>query len=83
MTTTTTYLVDGMTCSHCVYSVTSELTALESVSSVTVDLHPESVASVTVISDHALERSAVAAAIQEAGYALVDAANSSDAEPSS
>lgn len=72
MTTTSTYLVDGMTCAHCVTAVTSELMALGSVREVVVDLRPEAVGAVTVHSAVPLDRTVVAAAIDEAGYALVD-----------
>ncbi|MDI1288631.1 MAG: cation transporter, partial [bacterium] len=40
MTTTSTYLVEGMTCGHCVAAVTAELSALSSVSAVDVVLDP-------------------------------------------
>ena len=72
MTTTATYLVDGMTCAHCTTAVTSELMALGSVREVVVDLRPEAVGAVTVTSADPLDRTVVAAAIDEAGYALVD-----------
>jgi copper chaperone CopZ len=68
---TVAYQVSGMTCGHCVSAVTSELTALDGVSAVTVDLNPEGVSSVQVISDRPLERRVVAAAIDEAGYQLL------------
>ena len=47
---TTTYKVTGMTCGHCVNAVTSELTGLDGVSAVTVDLVPDGVSLVTVTS---------------------------------
>ena len=37
MSQTTTYTVTGMTCTHCVQAVTSEITELPGVSSVRVD----------------------------------------------
>jgi copper chaperone len=70
---TTTYLVTGMTCSHCVMSVTEELTALDGVESVAVDLDAGSTSTVTVASSGPLDDAAVRAAVEEAGYALVDA----------
>ena len=72
MTTTATYFVEGMTCDHCVRAVTSDLTALDGVSDVRVELHPENVSLVTVTSEEALPHDAVSAAIDEAGYALID-----------
>ena len=65
--TTTTYSVTGMTCDHCVAAVTQELMALESVTVVNVEL---SNGAVEVTSEHPLDPEAVAAAIDEAGYAL-------------
>jgi copper chaperone len=73
LSATTTYLVTGMTCSHCVMSVTEELTALDGVESVAVDLDAGSTSTVTVASSGPLDDAAVRAAVEEAGYALVDA----------
>jgi copper chaperone CopZ len=56
-----------MTCGHCVQAVTDELTALEGVQQVDVEL---SSGAVTVVSDTPLDEEAVAAAVDEAGYAL-------------
>ncbi|NLF04856.1 MAG: heavy-metal-associated domain-containing protein [Actinomycetales bacterium] len=70
MSTTATYQVDGMTCGHCAQSVTEELTALDGVSDVQVELVGGGTSTVTVTSDAPLERDAVAAAVTEAGYAL-------------
>ncbi|NLV80371.1 MAG: heavy-metal-associated domain-containing protein [Rhodococcus sp.] len=64
----TTYRVEGMTCQHCVAAVTEEVGALTGVSSVNVDL---ATGDVVVDSDGALDRTAVAAAVDEAGYTLV------------
>lgn len=68
--TTTEYRVEGMTCSHCVNAVTEELTALPDVTEVSVDLNAGGVSTVTVTSTAPLVDSEVAAAIDEAGYAL-------------
>lgn len=38
MSTTATYQVDGMTCGHCAKSVTEEITALDGVRDVQVEL---------------------------------------------
>ena len=70
MSTTSTYEVMGMTCDHCVRAVTSDLMQLDSVTDVTVGLHPDAVSIVTVTSDDPLTDEAVAAAIDEAGYEL-------------
>ena len=68
--TTHTYSVNGMTCSHCIAAVTEEITALEGVTDVTIDLVEGGTSPVTVISDEPLDPTLVAEAIDEAGYAL-------------
>lgn len=70
MSSVVTYRVNGMTCEHCVRAVTEELSALSGVRSVNVTLAPQDPSEVTVTSDAELERATVAAAIDEAGYAL-------------
>jgi copper chaperone len=65
--TTTTYVVSGMTCEHCVHAVTEELSALEGVSVVQVDLVPGGQSQVTVTSEAELSEHAVATALDEAG----------------
>lgn len=69
----TTLAVTGMTCGHCVSSVTEELTALDGVESVNVQLNVGGASTVTVASSCALDPAAVRAAIGEAGYSLADA----------
>ncbi|MEH3034824.1 MAG: heavy-metal-associated domain-containing protein [Aeromicrobium erythreum] len=69
--TTTTYRVDGMTCGHCTAAVTDELTALDGVREVSIDLVAGGTSTVHVTSDHDLDPAAVAAAVDEAGYTLV------------
>ena len=68
---TTTYKVTGMTCEHCVNAVTSELTSLDAVSAVTVDLAPDGVSQVTVTSGSPLPDTAVTEALDEAGGYLL------------
>jgi copper chaperone CopZ len=70
---TTDYLVTGMTCSHCVSSVTEELSALAGVAGVRVDLHANGVSRVTVDSDARLDVDDVRDAILDAGYRLQEA----------
>jgi len=65
--TTTDWQVTGMTCAHCVAAVTEELTAIDGVRSVHVELET---GQVTVTSDGPLEEQVVAAAVEEAGYQL-------------
>jgi len=69
--TTQVFKVSGMTCGHCVSSVTEELTAIPGVTNVAVELVPGEVSAVTVESADALGMDAVRAAVDEAGYELV------------
>lgn len=74
MSTTQKYEVNGMTCGHCVASVTEELSELAGVDSVSVELNAGGVSTVTVDSATALDENAVRAAVSEAGYELVTSA---------
>ncbi|WP_028644612.1 heavy-metal-associated domain-containing protein [Nocardioides sp. URHA0020] len=65
--TSSSWQVAGMTCAHCVAAVREEIGGLDGVRSVEVVLDT---GAVTVESDAPLERSAVAAAVEEAGYQL-------------
>jgi copper ion binding protein len=65
--TTTTYDVTGMTCQHCVHAVTTEVTTIDGVHDVAVDV---AAGTVTVSSEAPLPVDAVRAAIDEAGYEL-------------
>jgi copper chaperone len=73
MATTAQYRVTGMTCEHCVKAVSSELTSLDGVRDVSVDLVPDGTSTVTVLSEAPLPDSAVAGAVDEAGYTLAPA----------
>ena len=64
---TATYQVTGMTCEHCVHAVTGELTNLDGVTDVSVDLVPGGKSAVTVTSEAPLPEHAVVAALDEAG----------------
>jgi copper chaperone CopZ len=67
----TEYLVEGMTCSHCVMSVTEELSAVAGVEKVDVDLKAGGQSRVTVDTSAPVTEEAVRAAVEEAGYTLV------------
>jgi copper chaperone CopZ len=73
MNGTTTIDVVGMTCGHCVSAVTEELERLLGVTEVTVTLVPGGSSSVTVVSDCHLAPGDLAAAVDEAGYAMAEA----------
>lgn len=62
-----TYTVTGMTCGHCVNSVTEEITEIDGVTDVLVDLPT---GAVTVTSKQPLDEAQVRAAVEEAGYKL-------------
>jgi copper chaperone len=64
---TSTYTVTGMTCGHCVASVTEEIGEIDGVTAVVVDLPT---GAVTVESNHPLDDTAVRDAVTEAGYRL-------------
>ncbi|MGW4213711.1 heavy-metal-associated domain-containing protein [Lentzea sp. NPDC004789] len=66
--TETTFTVKGMTCGHCVNAVTEEVSALEGVQKVDVDLESGKVA---MISDGPVDEQLLREAIAEAGYELV------------
>lgn len=59
--------VVGMSCGHCVASVTSEVSKLPGVTRVDVDLAS---GAVTVESDEPVDHEAFAAAVDEAGYVV-------------
>jgi copper chaperone len=67
MSASTTWTVTGMTCEHCVASVTEELSELAGVEDVQVDLES---GRVVVTSVEPMDATAVAEAVEEAGYAL-------------
>ena len=64
---TSTYTVTGMTCGHCVASVTEEVVEIPGVESVDVALET---GAVTITSAEPVDRAAVQGAVEEAGYRL-------------
>ena len=66
--TTATFTATGMTCQHCVASVTREVSELAHVTSVSVDLPS---GTVTVESDSSIPQDEIIAAIDKAGYPAV------------
>lgn len=65
---TSVFIATGMTCQHCVASVTTEVSALEHVTAVSVDLPT---GTITVTSDAPVPSEDVIAAIATAGYPAV------------
>jgi copper chaperone CopZ len=66
----TQFRVAGMTCGHCVSSVSAELARVEGVSAVQIDLVPNGLSTVTVYSETELGVQALRQAVTEAGYEL-------------
>jgi copper chaperone CopZ len=67
MSTTKSYTVTGMTCGHCVTSVTEEVQEIPGVEDVQVVLETGNLA---VTSSDPVDDAAVRAAVEEAGYQL-------------
>ncbi|MFW5415754.1 heavy-metal-associated domain-containing protein [Nocardiopsis sp. CNT-189] len=67
--TTTVYTVQGMTCGHCVASVTEEVGEVAGVTGVEVDL---ATGRLEVSGDGPVDGALVRAAVQEAGYEVKD-----------
>ena len=65
MTSTATFTVSGMTCEHCVESVSEEVLEIAGVTVVDVDLPT---GRLTVTSDQPVSEAEVASAVDEAGY---------------
>jgi copper chaperone len=66
---TATYHVTGMTCGHCVSSVSEEVGAVPGVTAVQVDLAS---GLLTVETETPVDAALIEAAVKEAGYALAD-----------
>jgi copper chaperone len=63
------YTVNGMTCRHCAATVTEQLSGMDSVTDVAVNL---ATGAVTVASANELSHHLVETAVTHAGYQLVD-----------
>jgi copper chaperone len=74
MNTTTSYLVSGMTCGHCVSAVTKEISSLPGVLGVDVELDPEGTSKLRITGSAVPTEEQVAQALDEAGdYRLISA----------
>lgn len=69
---TTKIVVSGMTCEHCVASVTEELREVPGVTDVRVELVAGGASDVYVDSTGPLDLAAAKDAVAEAGYAVTD-----------
>ena len=63
------FTVTGMTCGHCVQSVTEEVSGLPGVTDVKVTLEN---GGLEITSDAALEKAVVVAAVADAGYTVAE-----------
>lgn len=63
--------VEGMTCEHCVRAVTEELSSLDGVEVVWIDLRVGEASLVRITRTADVSDDAIGAAIDEAGYTLV------------
>ncbi|WP_026556309.1 heavy-metal-associated domain-containing protein [Arthrobacter sp. 35W] len=68
---TTTVNISGMTCGHCVSSVTEELSALAGVTGVAIELNKGGISRATVTSSLTLSPEEIGEAVAEAGYLVV------------
>lgn len=69
MSTTQTFKITGMTCGHCVQSVTEEVSEITGIRDVVVDLDS---ATLTFNSDSEIPRETVVAAVTEAGFSVAE-----------
>ena len=67
MSTTGSYTVTGMTCEHCVSSVSEEVEEIPGVENVEVDL---ATGHLQITSSEALDEARVRQAVEDAGYQL-------------
>ncbi|GAC1452130.1 MAG: heavy-metal-associated domain-containing protein [Pseudarthrobacter sp.] len=70
-TVSTTVSVSGMTCGHCISSVSEELESLAGVEGVDVDLNAGGISTVTITSSQELSAAEIGEAVAEAGYLVV------------
>jgi copper chaperone len=70
-TITTTVSVSGMTCGHCMSSVSEEIESLAGVEEVDIDLNAGGISPVTITSSQELSPAEIGEAVAEAGYLVV------------
>lgn len=63
--------ISGMTCGHCVASVTEELKELEGVEDVQVELNKDGISTASITSRRELSDTEISEAVAEAGYLVV------------
>lgn len=70
LTSQTEIKISGMTCGHCVASVTEELKEIEGVQDVDVLLDANGISTATVTSTSNLSEESIRTAVDEAGYTV-------------
>lgn len=65
------YLVEGMTCAHCVGSVTKAVAGIAGVEDVEIELNAGGASKVSITSEGPIDENVLSAAIEDAGYSLV------------
>lgn len=80
MTTITTLMIPGMTCGHCVASVTKEVEAVTGVKHVSIELNKGAESEVSILSDAPIANDLLAEAIDEAGYDITSSSVQENAE---
>lgn len=68
---TTTIKATGLTCNHCAMSVTEEVSEVEGVDAVTVDVVKNGESTITIEHTEPISDTAVNAAVAEAGFEVV------------
>lgn len=68
---TTTVNISGMTCGHCIASVTEELSSLEGVQNIDVALNKGGISTATITASQELDPEQVNEGVAEAGYQVV------------
>ena len=68
---TTDFGVTGLTCDHCVMTVSRAAALVPGVTGVTIDLVPNGQSTLHILSDAPVDANAIDAAITDAGYELV------------
>jgi len=65
--------VQGMTCDHCVNSVTDELNKISGVTGVNIALNTDAPTPVNIVADNDISDADIKAAVEEAGYTIAPA----------
>lgn len=68
---TITVSISGMTCGHCVDAVTEEISSLEGVERVSIDLNKGGISTATITSAGDVDPDQIGEAVAEAGYLVV------------